>query len=119
MAQEHVLLWCCGFSLFCALMKQLYDCRYYPHNFYPFMIKVILSSLNGIIVALLLSEYVSNYLVVIGFSGFGGLLGLSGLRLLTRFGLGKKIIRIQITDDQEVIEVQKNNKNSEEKEEGP
>ena len=115
MAQEQVLLLCCcGFSLFCALMKQLYDCRYYPDNFYPFMVKVLLSSLNGIIVALLLTEYIDNYLVIIGLSGFGGLLGLSGLRLLTRFGLGKKIIRIQVTDEHEVVDIQRNNENKNE-----
>lgn len=99
MNYEYLLiLFCSIFSLFCSLIKQLYDAHYYPRNLYSFVIDVILSAVSGIIVTLILSEYVESELTLIGLSGLGGMVGLSGIKAIIKIRLGQKI-QIQFVDD--------------------
>lgn len=93
---------CSIFSLFAALLKQLFDARYYPKNMYIFIIDVLLSAVCGIIVALILSNFIKSELAIIGIGGLGGLLGVSSIKLLMKFKLGQKInIQIGFDDDKD------------------
>ena len=95
-----LIVFCSLFSLFCALIKQLYDSHYYPRNFYSFIVDVLLSAISGVIAAFLLAEYIGNELTLIGLSGLGGMVGLSGLKSLMKLRLGKKL-QIQFVEDQD------------------
>ncbi|MFW6014939.1 MAG: hypothetical protein ACOCRK_00715 [bacterium] len=95
---------CSGFSLFAALLKQLFDVKYYPKNMYIFIIDVLLSALCGIILALVLSSYIEHELTIIGISGLGGLLGVSSIKILMKFKLGQKIkIQIGFEEDEDEL----------------
>lgn len=95
-----IILICVAFSLLCAILKQLYNSHYYPKNFYVFIIDVLLSTVSGIVLALILAERITNAFTLIGLSGLGGMFGLSGLKAIMKLNLGKKV-RIQIGFDEE------------------
>jgi hypothetical protein len=100
MAPNYLLIiLCAAFSLVTSLVKQLYDLRYTPKSIYAFIIDVLLSTLSGLILSLILSEILGNQLCVLGFSGLGGLFGVSGFKLLMKLKLGKRI-KIQIGFDE-------------------
>jgi hypothetical protein len=92
-----LLLLCAGFSFFTALIKHLHDTRGHPKSIYVFMIDVFLSAVSGLITALLSSSIIEDDITLIGISGAGGILGMSGLKLLMQIKLGKKV-KISLKD---------------------
>ena len=111
MSQIIILIICFTFSLLCSIIKQLHDKKYYKDTTLGGVIaRVCLSAITGIIVSLIGLEYIENQFVLIGVSGLAGLFGSSTIKIITRFLLGQKVIRIQITDDDEPIEIIHNGK---------
>lgn len=110
MLKIKVLFICFIFAIICALTKQLYDKNALGGDT---IFKICLSTVTGIIVSLIGIEYVGNYYLLVGLSGLSGLFGSSTIRIVTRFLLGQKVIRIQITDDDEPIEITYNRRRAE------
>lgn len=106
MSQVQILIFCFIFSLICSIIKQVHDAKYYEdHTLKALILRIILSNITAIIVSLLGVEYINNQFVLLGISGAAGLFGLSTIKIITRFLLGQKVIRIQITDDDEPIDI--------------
>lgn len=97
-----LILICLAFSFSAALIKQLYDLRFAKKGVYTLIIDVFLSSICGLILALLLSAFITSELTLIGLSGFGGLFGTAGMKTIMKFNLGKRVkIQIGFDDDKD------------------
>lgn len=90
-----LVLMCSSLSFLCSFLKQLYDAQFNPKTTYAFIIDVILSGVSGLVLGLILTEYIKNEMAVIGLSGFGGMFGVTALKILMKLKLGKKI-KIQV-----------------------
>ena len=111
MLKFKILLICLAFSLICAITKQLYDDKYCKNtSYHEIIVRICLSAITGVITSLIGIEYVNNYYILVGLSGLAGLFGSQTIKIITRFLLGQKVIRIQITDDDEPIEITHNGK---------
>ena len=101
MANSLILVLICSlFSFACALIKRLYDARYYPKNMYIFTIDATISGISGIVLSFIISEHIKNGIAIIGLSGLGGMFGVSALKSLIKLNLGKKInIQLLSEDD--------------------
>jgi FtsH-binding integral membrane protein len=109
MTPSYILvLMCSALSFLCAFLKQLYDAQYNPKTTYALIIDVILSGVSGLVLGLILTEYLKNELAIIGLSGLGGMFGVSALKILMKLKLGKKI-KIQVGfDDDSTIHTHQN-----------
>lgn len=104
MTSGYILIIICNlFAFSCALIKQLYDAKYYPKNIYVFIIDVILSGISGVILSFLFSELCKNDLMLIGISGLGSIFGVNGLKMLIKYNLDQKvnlsILEVQLEEE--------------------
>lgn len=91
MANCFLLLACLLFSFACNLVKKVYDNHNY-HSTSVMLCSAILSGLSGFVFALVLSEFFSSPLAIIGLSGIGGFFGTKAVNAIIKTRVGSKLI---------------------------
>ena len=111
MANCFLLLACLLFSFACNLVKKIYDNRSY-HSTSAMLCSAVLSGLSGFVFALVLSEFFSSPLAIVGLSGIGGFFGTKAVNAIIKTRVGSKLI----ADDelQELLLETEENENVEE-----